>query len=177
VILGIAGRARSGKDTVAARLVERHGYVRHAFADALKEGCAAVFGLTREQLYGDDKERVDPFWQDTPRRILQLFGTECVRRGYRDDVWIKALERRIAGLPHVVIPDLRFPNELAAIKAWGGAAVLVVRPGAGATGGVEGHASESALDHVREWDVVIENSGTLDQLHQVVDALYVRGWK
>lgn len=183
MIIGLGYKARSGKDTVAAILSSYGGEYDEAstirvaaFADTLKAACGAIFGLDKEQLYGATKEVPDPFWGDTPRRILQLVGTECLRRGYRDDVWITALQRRIrcgdlAGAKHVVVTDCRFPNELAAIKEWGGVTVRIDRPmGPGATGGVTGHSSETALDGA-EWDHVIDNSGTLVELHAQVTRL------
>jgi hypothetical protein len=176
LIIGLGYRARSGKDTIADYLVERHGFVKAAFADTLKEACRAIFGLTNEQLYGAHKEQLDIFWHDTPRRILQLVGTECLRKGYADDVWIRALQRRIGfgDLAHhrkIVIVDARFPNEVEAIKGWGGVAVRVDRPGAGASGGVEAHASEHALDSWTGWDHVLVNDSTLEVLHERASAM------
>lgn len=40
--IGIVGRKRSGKDTAAAALVEKLGYVRHGFADPLKDAALAL---------------------------------------------------------------------------------------------------------------------------------------
>lgn len=180
MIIGIAGRARSGKDTVAGFLVERHGYVRHAFADALKESARATFGFTDEQLYGDRKEAPDAYWSDvfgrpfTPREALQKLGTEGGRIVFGDRLWTAALRRRILDLPRVVVPDVRFRSEVEMIRRWGGRMIKVVRPGAVATGGVDGHASEHDLDECREWDVVIENLGTLDDLRGVVDLVIGR---
>ena len=79
MILGLGFRARVGKGEVAKRLVEKHGFVEGAFADKLKKACAEIFGLDHSQLYGDNKDKVDPFWRDTPRNILQKVGTECLR--------------------------------------------------------------------------------------------------
>lgn len=186
MIIGLGYKARSGKDTVAS-ILSRFGVEYDegpnirvaAFADTLKTACGAIFGLDQEQLYGQTKEVPDAFWGDTPRRILQLVGTECLRRGYRDDVWILALQRRIrvgdlAGAKHVVVTDCRFPNELAAIKEWGGVTVRVDRPqGPGASGGVTGHSSETALDGA-EWDHVISNEGTLRDLHEKVTELAIK---
>jgi hypothetical protein len=167
MIISVSGKARAGKDEVGKALIEK-GFMRIAFADALKDGVAAVFGLTHEQLYGDLKDEVDEFWQDTTRNILQKFGTECLRKGYRDDIWIKCVERAIKMHPgNWVITDARFPNEIEAIKSWGGFTLLVHRPGyeSELSSDAKQHASETALDGYNDWDGIIFNEGTIEDLH------------
>jgi hypothetical protein len=60
MIIGITGKAGSGKDTVADILVKDHGFVRIGFADVMKRFCAEVFGFTDEQLFGPSSERNRP---------------------------------------------------------------------------------------------------------------------
>lgn len=172
LIIGLGYKARSGKDTVAAALVERWGFKRYAFADPLKEACREIFKLNDEQLYGSAKEKVDEFWKDTPRRILQVVGTECLRKGYADDVWVRALERRIVNGPErCVVTDVRFPNEAEAIQEWGGIVLRVDRPGAAASGGVAGHPSEMAMNAWAGWNGWLRNDGTLAELDELVDRM------
>jgi hypothetical protein len=167
MIIGLGFQARSGKDTVADFLVENHGFTKIAFADALKEGAGVIFGLDHDQLYGDKKDVVDEFWEDTPRNILQKMGTECMRRGYRDDLWIKCVERAITrheGLKWA-ISDVRFPNEARAVKEWGGFVVRVDRPEAGLSGdAAKLHASETSMIDYDGWDHVITNDRGLLEL-------------
>ena len=35
-----------------------------------------IFGFTKEQVYGDLKDVVDSEWGVTPRKVLQIMGTE-----------------------------------------------------------------------------------------------------
>ena len=56
-IVGVTGQAGSGKDTVADRLVEEHGYMKIALADPLKRFGHVVFGFTPEQLWGPSEMR------------------------------------------------------------------------------------------------------------------------
>jgi len=174
MIIGVGYRARAGKDAIADHLVEHHGFIRAAFADALKQACAEIFGLNKAQLYGKMKEEVDPFWNDTPRNILQKVGTECLRRGYRDDVWVKALERRVVDHPTAyrvnwIISDVRFPNEANAVKRWGGVVWRVDRPDLPQIA-TSGHASETSMQDFKGWDHVILNDGTITDLHLRVEA-------
>lgn len=141
MIIGITGFIGSGKDTVANYLVARHGFVRDSFAGTLKDAVAQVFGWDRELLEGltpearEWREQVNPWWASrlampnlTPRYMLQLWGTEVCRQGFHDDIWIASLENRFRKtVDDIVISDVRFPNELAAIRKAGGICVWVKR--------------------------------------------------
>jgi len=172
MIVGLGFQARVGKGCVAEWLTSKHGFIEVAFADALKAACRTIFGLTHSQLYGEDKDRKDAFWDDTPRNILQLVGTECLRKGYRDDVWVKALGRVILAEPKrdFVISDMRFHNEAIAIKGWGGSLVRIIRPDAPQIATAR-HASEVALASWSDWDYTLINNLTLDDLHAKVDTM------
>ena len=43
MLIGIVGLIGSGKDTVAERLVQKHGYIKDSFAKSLKDAVAAMF--------------------------------------------------------------------------------------------------------------------------------------
>lgn len=178
MIIGLGYKARSGKDTIAEFLAREYHFHHTAFSHSLKEAARVIFGLTDAQLYGDEKEKLDLFWDDSPRRILQLLGTECVRKGYRDDVWIKSVARRIFGHRehahgHWVISDVRFPNEARAIQSWGGIVVRVDRDNRDSMANAA-HASELAMNSFTAWDDVIENHGTFEQLEEQVISLLVK---
>jgi hypothetical protein len=141
MIIGITGFIGSGKDTVANYLVANHGFVRDSFAGTLKDAVAQVFGWDRELLEGltpearQWREQVDPWWAKrlnkpnlTPRWVLQQWGTEVCRTGFHDDIWIASLENRLRKTKsNIVISDVRFPNEIKAIRNAGGIVVLVQR--------------------------------------------------
>ena len=124
MIIGICGLIGSGKGTVADHLVDRYGFQKVSFADALKDATAQMFEWPRELLEGDTvesrtwRETPDEFWSSelgytvTPRFVLQKFGTECMRVGFYDGVWVSIVKRKILNNPTVnwVIPDTRFPN-------------------------------------------------------------------
>lgn len=50
----------AGKDAAAARLIEKHGFVRIGIADHLKRICKEVFQFTDEQLWGPSEMRNKP---------------------------------------------------------------------------------------------------------------------
>jgi len=134
MIIGICGLIGSGKGTVADILVNDYGYSKVSFADKLKDGVAQVFGWNRQMLEGDTdesrawREQVDEFWSKetgreiTPRLVLQEFGTDCMRNGFFDGVWVSLLKKQLIENPNTnfVIPDVRFENEASMISEIGG---------------------------------------------------------
>ena len=179
-IIGLGYKISAGKDTAADVLCSEFGYTKMRFADALKEAVSTIFGWPRAKL--DDqkfKAKEDAFWGTTPRTVLQRVGTEAMRQQIRDDVWIKALELRIKNfkkgklLPWIVIPDVRFTNEVEAVKTWGGIAVRIHRPNNEHTPielAQNRHASETELDSYENWDATLENDSSLAHFIKLVRA-------
>jgi hypothetical protein len=192
MIIGVCGFIGSGKDTIADYLVNLHHFRRESFANTLKDAVAQVFGWDRTMLEGRTKMAIAHL---TPRYILQQWGTEVCRKGFHDDIWIASLENKLRNSrDDVVISDCRFPNEIQAIKAAGGRVVRVVRgpepewydaavsvnrgPNGNSTWALSGrkleqlgvHASETAWVGT-QFDVVLDNNGTLDDLYQQVKQL------
>ena len=199
MIIGICGFISSGKDTAANYLVGWHGFRRDSFAGALKDAVAHVFGWDRELLEGLTaearawREQVDPWWAErlgmphlTPRWVLQYWGTEVCRQGFHDDIWIAALENRLRQRTgHTVISDVRFPNEVAAIRNAGGR-IVWIRRGAdpewcttlvemrqNSTLGICTDYMRQFGVHASEWawvgtrfDAVVDNNGSVEQLYE-----------
>ena len=131
----------------------------------------------------------------TPRWILQNWGTEVCRKNFHDDIWIASLENRLrTSTDDIVISDCRFSNEIAAIKRAGGRVVRVIRgaepewydaavslnrgPNGNSNWALSGrkleqlgiHASETAWVGT-EFDAVLDNNGSLEDLYQQVKRL------
>jgi hypothetical protein len=139
-VVGFCGFISAGKDTAADYLCNYHGFRRDSFANSLKDAVACVFGWDRILLEGRTKEarewreQADLWWSDrlgksiTPRAILQYWGTEVCRHGFHDDIWIASLENKMRKTTdNIVISDVRFPNEIAAIHNVGGIVVRIKR--------------------------------------------------
>ena len=196
MIIGICGFIGSGKDTAADYLVGFHGFRRDSFAGTLKDAVSAVFGWDRELIEGRTpearawREQVDTWWAErlgmptlTPRWILQYWGTEVCREHFHDDIWIAALEARLARrADHTVIIDVRFPNEIKAIRAQCGKIVWIQRGviphwydiACKANRGDDAaqrwlidnniHSSETSWAGA-EFDTVIDNNGRIEELY------------
>ena len=202
MIVGLVGFIGAGKGTVADLLVERHNFFKESFANSVKDSCAAVFGWDRAMLEGDTpesrawREQPDQWWSDkfgrefSPRLALQLMGTEAGRDVFHPDLWVHTVLRRCEQAPYnnYVIADVRFPNEINAIKDAGGFVVRVRRgddpewfalarecnvynkPEIMRNAYPDVHYSEWAWIGAH-YDVLFDNNCSLDQLSLRVDKL------
>lgn len=188
MIIGICGLIGSGKGTVADILVDQ-GFKKVSFADKLKDGVSTIFGWDRAMLEGDTdgsrewREQRDDYWSDetqmevTPRLVLQLFGTDCMRDGFYDGVWVSLLKKTILDNPgNYVIPDVRFENEIEMIRSIGGE-VWEVKRNSDPEWLIEYETTGVAPTtvHPSEWrwikaskDEVITNDSTLEELNRQV---------
>tara|TARA_B100002019_G_scaffold163307_1_gene140848 strand:- start:3067 stop:3660 length:594 start_codon:yes stop_codon:yes gene_type:complete len=190
MIIGICGLIGSGKGTVADILVEQHNYEKLSFADKLKDGVSSVFGWNREMLEGDTdesrkwREEADKFWTEetgetiTPRLILQLFGTDCMRNGFFDGIWVSLVKQELLKnkQKNYVIPDVRFENEAKMIRSLGGKICQVRRGPDPLWFRLYKDLGEIPTDvHKSEWawaniqmDYILSNDTTLDNLKNLV---------
>ncbi len=196
MIIGICGLIGSGKGTVADVLVDQ-GFTKVSFADKLKDGVSTIFGWDRAMLEGDTnesrqwREQRDDFWsaetemEVTPRLVLQLFGTDCLRNGFHDGVWVSLLKKHMLDNPgNYVIPDVRFRNEQNMIRElggeiwrvqrgdipeWYGCAMLDNTTGSDLMEAYDVHPSEYKwIDMNNKFDVTLYNEGTIEDLRQLV---------
>jgi hypothetical protein len=126
------------------------------------------------------------FSHSTYRDILQKLGTEVMRDSLHSNVWVNAMyadytpiglhNRDYVGpmsirepksdsvYPNWVITDMRFPNELEAVKERGGITIRVNRDnGTREVSMINSHSSETALDNAN-FDYTIHNDGDLSEL-------------
>jgi len=180
-IIGVAGKAGAGKDTVANALsaftvfnpLFPRSAVKMAFADSLKRAAAEAFNLPLENFYERDKKEDEAYgWPGlSPRKIAQDLGVG-MRELFGEYFWAKSLASQIdkTGADLIIIPDVRFPQEAHMIRnEWGGEIIYVDRPGL------------EELDHVSEkqdlsgyLDAVIINDGTIDDLRNKLYNIYIR---
>lgn len=172
-IIGIHGKKRSGKDTIGkfiASLVPSKK--THSFALPVKETTAKMFGISIDTLMdGPEREIVDSFWGISPRKMLQLVGTDCARNIIRNDIWIKRMEMEYLASNDdlsdlFIITDTRFENEADWIRSQNGTIFHVIRPEL--TEISDSHESECGID-VKDNDIVILNDGGISDLLIVVN--------
>lgn len=193
-LIGIAGHAGSGKDTVAAYISETFTdtYVE-SFAAPLKEAAAHAFGIPLIEFQEpESKEKINGYWGVSPRMIAQFVGTELFRENIwkllpadAQDFWIRRMFGRLSGEcrhdedgaycagDNIVIPDVRFPNEVDFILSNGGILVSLFRDGADGKVGIPEHASEQSLttSFQQEGCYQLANNGTIEDLTTQVHAI------
>jgi hypothetical protein len=171
-IIGIVGKAGSGKDWLGANALRPAGYRRFSLAWHMKN--EAVGGIGVRQDFGGPR-LVWPTWEQAHetkpphiREWLQVRGTENGWMKYGRDYWIRILEAWLTTLERegylddaagIFVPDVRFPHEVEWVRARGGKLVKLVGRG-GLAGAAGQHSSETALDHLDDdaFDVVLDNS-------------------
>lgn len=95
-IIGLAAKARSGKDTGAAFLMEHPEVASYALANPLKAGCQSLFGLSNSQTWDDTAKEVRlEAWGMSPREFFQRVGTEWMRDSHDPLHWLKRADRAI----------------------------------------------------------------------------------
>ncbi|MEU6633823.1 hypothetical protein ABZ905_36975 [Streptomyces parvus] len=173
--IALIGRARSGKDTVGARLVDRFGYTRLAFADPLKEMALEIDPVIPmvEGIHMRLSRIVKNIGWDTAkehfpevRRILQHTGQTL--RDRDPNYWIHTLIRNLpepSDIP-VVVTDVRYANEADTLADHGFRLVRIDRPGVPEMS----HTSETELGNIYA-PIRIVNSGTIEDLYAHADTL------
>jgi hypothetical protein len=187
-LIGISGKISSGKDLAGKILNDLSGNIfeNKKFADKLKDMVCLLIGCTREQLEDRDfkEKELGEEWRQyfnddydlvcekestfssllTPRKLLQLLGTEAGRQVIHNNIWVNALFADYDTSSNYdsnwIITDVRFPNECQAIKDRGGIVIKINRD----SDVVDNHSSETALDNYDGFDFVVDNNGSIDDL-------------
>lgn len=200
-LIGVVGRKRNGKDTIADYLISKHNFQKYSFADPLKRGCMAMFGFTEDQVFGELKDEIDPLWGCKPRDVLQVMGTELCQYHIQEYIpafknigrliWVKRFEQwykdkancinQINELNISSHPDKLVPATLNVVLSdvrFIHEAETIKKLGGEVWKVVRPgmdvgdlHASEKELDEI-QFTHLIENDSTLEDLYRKIDTLY-----
>lgn len=163
-LIGIAGPINAGKSTIAAMVPDA---LVIEFADPIYAMLSAMLGIPEPVI----RQRVTknlplPGIGSTVRDLLRTLGTEWGRDQVRPDLWIMLAANRVnaafrLGITRIVIAGVRFENEADYIRGRGGVIwhVKTTR----ASDATTTHSSDAGIE-VKPDDVVIENTGGLDEL-------------
>ena len=135
-LIGIAGFARTGKDSLASMLkplLEEDSYKCKisSFAHHLKKDLDSFLQLR----LGISAFTEDPKEKEIIRPLLVCWGTEVVRNKINKDHWIQKMSstcavNKLYGAK-TIIPDVRFQNEVEWIHSLDGATIYIERKGVG----------------------------------------------
>ncbi len=170
-IILIAGKAGSGKDTVANHLVKNHSFKRFAFADTLKEYTSKKYNVPLELLFSQEGKKEEIEIDNNKITLRNLLIKEGKEKREQDiNYWVDLIIKKIEAEPatqDIVISDFRFPNEYNRMQEFFSelSAVLVVRENGSEKIDDE---SETALN-LFQFDRVIFNDRTIYDLEKIVD--------
>jgi hypothetical protein len=188
MIIGLCGAQGSGKDTVANILISEYGFVKITFASTLKDIVAILFSWPRDLLEGLTeesrlwRETVDDFWSGklsipsfTPRKALQMIGTDLFRIHFNNDIWISIVENNIGVMlknnpnMNIVISDCRFANEFTLIKQFSDSHIITILRENNSTNKIA-HSSETEWVNYN-FDAILQNDNSIDDLKSNLKSL------
>lgn len=183
IIIQISGKKRSGKDTFAKFLTQAYqdqGLTVDIFsyAEPLKQIAADIMGISLDQLEtfknDPDSYKLKTMHDDTLvsitnyRLLLQLLGSEAMKKWFGPTVWADLLNHRIqqSTADVIIIPDWRFKSETIpnSLK-------LRMQTHIEST---DAHISEIDLDNYDGFDAYIDNIDyklTQDAVNQLISEL------
>ena len=162
-LIAFGGKMGSGKDTAADYLCEKHGGCKHSFASPLYK----ILKYSQQICGFEDRK---------DRKFLQFVGTDWAR-SEDPDVWLNVAVRDTPSKGNVFLTDIRFGNELRTLKKESWFCVRLDREHqVGREGtGLATHSSEQMIGQIpsSEWDLIIKNNGTVDQLYEKLDKMMI----
>ena len=164
--IAFIGNSGSGKTTAASYLEEIYGFAVVSFADKLKMNLIDI-GVDPYVLY-DNRTYLS-------RSLMQLYGEQM--REQDTDHWVKEVVGTVADFeesPHfegVAIDDLRFHNEVDALREQGFVVVRVLKVGAEAAGMIVNHVSEMEQLGIHEDYILSASTGDMVSLYGEIDDL------
>lgn len=165
-MIGIVGRKRSGKDTLAMFVKDTFPRTNiMSFAEPLKLACKHAYHLQDEQLEAKE-DVVDPRWNMSPRDMMRSLGVDHLR-AVDPEHWTKHMAFRIRAMESVVISDVRFQNEADFVRRNGRVLIHVARD---LQSNCDSHVSEATSDEI-PCDHYIQNDGSLEDLRKKLTAV------
>lgn len=176
-LVGVTGKAGSGKDVAANFLHTRFGYYQYKLAQPIKRAIERMFGLDPAIWESAAKEEPLDGLGVSPRRLAQTLGTEWGREIIHPDIWVSqmAIEWQDVNFggqgqngtePGLVISDVRFDNEAKWIIDNGGVVIRIDRQD---SRDIHHHISEDGVheDHI---DAIVDNDCDIIEFLQRFDA-------
>ncbi len=171
IIIGIHGKARTGKTTSADYLAKK-GYWCTSFAWRVYKTVQVMFNLKDHELHDDYKLIKHPKWGMTLREMLVLVGHTMARELYSPDIWMEHVQdeldavKKSGGVKVFVVTDIRYLDEVDWLKAQGGLLVILERD----VDSISNHITEKGIP--KEYaDYIIKNKDDIEDFYKKWDDL------
>lgn len=166
----IAGRARHGKDTMAAMI--REYYLKQGLMPERLQFSYYIKDYAKRLTSWDGSEET----KDEIREFLQELGTEIIRKQIDPDFFIHRVcdDIRVYSFfcDVLTISDVRFPREIEEVKKVfpKTISILIERPhfDSPLNQNEKKHETETALNDYHNYDYIIQNDGTIEELKEKV---------
>lgn len=184
VIIGVTGKARSGKSTISEHLCRHYGFTEYALASGLKRAASALFGWSLPYIE-ENKDNIDPLFGISPRQVLQSLGTDFTQHFLSEmypeygRVTGRFLHMKrfhsfltMTSKDRIVIPDIRFPHEINYLTlSFNSVIILKVSRPRELRGDVSPHRSEHHIDDLSADYFIHNDTNTFSALYAEVDAI------
>lgn len=162
-IIGLLGRSRSGKDTVASiiqSIYPQCNYTIVRLSTPIKEAAKNLFAFEDKQIEGHEKEELDQRWGITPRQVFQVLTNDVMKYMGKDFFTRLLYEKYDKGSfgENIIIPDIRYEHDIQEIKKRNGIVIKIERDNLPIK-----YACEDHLDKIT-YLPTIKNNDTTDQL-------------
>jgi hypothetical protein len=109
----------------------------------------------------------------TYREALQIIGTDLFRDKFHPDTWVISTLNDFNENSKWLFSDLRFPNEADFINERGGILIRINRPNLQQQNTINQHESEIALDNYQDFNYIINNDGSLQDLIHAIKNIMI----
>lgn len=171
MVIGICGYKGSGKSAAAKYIAEAHKFKRINFKDALviemKERLPNTLASIAEVYGYKGNDELFFFKPTIMRALMQEYGTE-VRREDNQNYWVDKWKQSAEFAGNIVADDVRFTNELDAVKELGGIIIRIVRDDI-ISGGT--HSSETEQESFDADFNVVAKKGNLESVYHQLDSI------
>jgi len=178
-ILLLSGYARSGKDSVANLLEEEHGYLRFAFADALKDMVATETGIPVALFHSQQKDTVIPHSAPPTTYRDLLINIADKKRAVDPDIFSRLVGKQISesNAEYIVVSDWRYKREESFLRSFLESQPVSYHIRRGRVMRASIVPSTAPIEHDLDgapMDVVIENNGSISDLRGLVHSAFRR---
>ncbi len=161
-IIIFSGKQYSGKDTAAKIMLDKMpNFHRCAMGDIIKITYGAQHDLTYEQIESN-KAKYRP-------GLIELgnWGRE-----QDPDYWLKKILEQEG---NIIVTDVRVPHEYEVFKKAGAISIRIEasREARASRGDLVGEndITEVGLDHIKDWDYVVDNNSTYENLKNQIEKI------